>query len=325
MNYKLGPNDTRRTVFKEARAGEGMGPASDTLGIDQGNPRMAVRNVATKVVNDLLDFNIVPETRFGTLDGKLGMVMSFATGVQPTPMREVDITDEGFGQTILLTIQTSPDQAQDMREAFKAVVRDNRVYQLQPHSVTEINYENADLRRDMVKLQLLDALCGQGDRHGENYFIELDNDGNYQRLVAIDNDQAFGTRTDHPNQLLFRQDGDQLDIDGQKFGDPSMRGVLLPDVIDTNMRDSFMNLTPEALRDSLTGLLNDAEINSALRRLDAIKLHISNLPPEQIIAPTAWGSDVATRALQDPERSYVGRERQDQQQKPQVRYQDLAS
>ena len=104
-----------------------------------------------------LPFNVpkrVPATRSNSSSSSTTWVAMFRT-CKPTPKREVDITDEGFGQTLLQTIQSSPDQAGDMWEAFKVVVRDDRVLQLQPHSITDINYGNPDLRRDLVKLQLL--------------------------------------------------------------------------------------------------------------------------------------------------------------------------
>ena len=49
------------------------------------------------------------------------------------------------------------------------------------------------VQRDLCSLQILDYICGQNDRHRDNYFLNTDKDGKYTGVQGIDNDMAFGT------------------------------------------------------------------------------------------------------------------------------------
>lgn len=285
-------NDARldSVVFKEACPNEGFGAAAGVLGINPNDSRMAVRNIATKAVDELLGFNLVPDTRIGVLGGKLGMVMDFAEGVPAMKKVPVDITDQPNGQLIL----SDPDSFKDLIEAGEIQIDGDRVFGFQEAGIQQ-NYADPGLRRELVKLQLLDALTAQGDRHGGNYLIRRGEDGRFIGLSAIDNDQAFGTRITDPNQL---------------FGG-DLRGVKLPPVVDSEMKATFEALTDDQLRGTLAGLLPEAEIEAAVTRLHAIQDYLAGGPPPMVLAgtgPEVWGTDEVGLALSDPTTSYVGRD-----------------
>ncbi|MGN6578396.1 MAG: hypothetical protein ACTHJ1_00200 [Bordetella sp.] len=367
----------RRMVYKEPQfnpktgAESGYGPSSKLLGIDAERPQMTVRNVATKAVDELLGFNLVPETGIGVLGGKVGLVMGYAEGITPRydedvnttaemwptigmmlamhddPLQaikdgnpealstlkdvleasesryelNVDITDSDIGQRILALSTGTPQEQEKAQEILGKmlgriedghVIQDLRITATRQRS-DDVNFEDPVVRRELVKLQLLDALTAQGDRHQANYILRHDDQGRCTGLVAIDNDQAFGPSITNPNDLLFSvmQGRGVEGPDGvTRPGTEGLNGVMLPGVVDREMKAAFDGITPENLRASLAGLLPAAEIDAAVQRLDVIKTHLAKLEREgKIIEPGEWGGAQATTALQGRFDSYVGRDR----------------
>lgn len=369
-----------RMVYKEPQIHPetgletGYGPSSKLLGIDPERPQMMVRNIATKVVDEKLGFNLVPETRLGMRDGKLGMVMGYAEGItprytvdvdktdtqwptlnqllgvdHPNPLQAIkdgdqdivntfkdflsyndcryelgnfDVTDEVAGQNILRLSRGTPEE-RDQAQALLAnlsgrideqgrVIQELRIIATVQRGDREVNFDDPVVRRELVKLQLLDALTAQGDRHQANYVINRDQDGNCIGVIAIDNDQAFGVNISNPNDLMRQVMHAPVEgPDGiTRKGMQGMNGVLLPGVVDRDMKAAFDRLTPQELRESLAGLLPEREIEVALQRLDVIKTHLAKLERDgMVIGPDEWGGDKATMALQDSNDSYVARDR----------------
>ncbi|SSW65717.1 hypothetical protein [Achromobacter agilis] len=368
-----------RMVYKEPQinpeTGEesGFGPSSRVLGIDPGKPQMTVRNVATRVVDELLGFNLVPDTRIGVLDGKLGLVMGFAEGIAPRYTVDTDDTSRQWGQMVMAYGDENPDLLQsvkdgdpetvtvlmdlvrandsryelgafdvtdteqarqilqladgspDERETAQTLLRglpgkieDGRVIQelritaMRQRGDRDLEFDDPVVRQGLVKLQLLDALTAQGDRHQANYIVTQDAGGRYTGVVAIDNDQAFGTKIGNPNDLLRRVSGKMvMGPDGvMRGGTQNLNGVMLPGVVDRDMKAAFDEMTPEALRAQLAGLLPDQEIELAAQRLAVIKSHLQQLERNgMVIDPADWGGDKVTAALQDEHSSYVARDR----------------
>jgi hypothetical protein len=247
----LSPPDMTRTHRVE------RGWVASRTGIDLYDPQIAMRNLATCDVAQLLGFNVVPHTEIGSRTPpppppnqppQLGLVMSRAQGKQGAK---------------------SPDAL----------------------------FGNPDVRREVTKLQLLDHLVGQGDRHGNNYFIHVDSNGK-ATVTGIDNDQCFGKDLHDPNGIA-RGPGEES---------RGFRGTLLPPVIDTEMAKAFEDMTPESLEATLTGKLNPAEIAAAKDRLAGIKQHIATLRSTgMIIRPDQWGSERVANAL-NSSNSYVARD-----------------
>jgi hypothetical protein len=158
-------------------------------------------------------------------------------------------------------------------------------------------FNNPDVRREVTKLQLLDHLTGQGDRHGNNYFIHEDESGKIT-VTGIDNDLCFGKKPHDPNGI-----GHAPTV--EKIG---FNGTGMPPVMDTDMVEAFEKLTPEILEKSLAGKLTAEEIEAAKKRLEGIKKHIETLRANNmIIEPEEWGDPKVTQAL-TRDNSYVGRE-----------------
>jgi len=268
-------------VFKSSvKPNEGLGPAGLGLGISMDDAHMSVRNLATKKMDKLCEFSLVPETRYAVVEGELGIVMDFVHGAAPQMTVDIPASDEQ--KSVYDEIMRNGDEEE--KEIYgKQYAHKDGVLMYKLDASVDIDFNDKDLRRDLVKLQLLDALCGQGDRHGGNYIVQLDANGKYSSLKAIDNDQAFGPNFNDPNLLAK----------GRTAG---VLGVGLPQVIDKEMATTFLEMSPESVRRDLAGLLPHDEIEATVQRLRAIQEHIESLPPENIIGKDDWGSEIAVNA-----------------------------
>lgn len=156
-------------------------------------------------------------------------------------------------------------------------------------------FERGDVRREIVKLQLLDHLVGQGDRHCNNYFVSIEN--GKAVVTGIDNDQCLGKNTHDPNDIAYE---DTPEKEG-------FRGCTMPPIIDTEMAKAIRGMTPEKLEICLKGL-KPAEIAAAKDRLIAMKVHVMTLEMTgKVITPDKWGQAWIGYELNE-NNSYVGRD-----------------
>ena len=160
-------------------------------------------------------------------------------------------------------------------------------------------FNRPDVCAEVTKLQLLDHLTGQGDRHGNNYFIDIGQDGK-AKVTGIDNDQCFGSRLTDPAGIKYADNR-------TNYG---FRGTSLPPVVDTEMADKIHSLTHNDIREMLGNKLSEAEVQAAIARHEGVKQHINVLARNgRIIQPSDWSRPAVTKLL-TAENSYVGRERE---------------
>ena len=271
------------------------------LSTDTPDPLQAIKDGNQDVINTFKEYLSYQDSRY-----ELG---------------DFDVTDNDVGRRILQLSTGSPQEQDEARELLKTlpgriddqgrVIQELRIIATVQRGDREVDFDDPVVRRDLTKLQLLDALTAQGDRHQGNYVVTRDKDGRCTGVIAIDNDQCFGLNIDNPNDLLHRIMREVQGPDGiTRTGKEGMNGVMLPGVVDRDMKDAFERLTPQALRESLTGLLAEREIEVAIQRLDVIQAHLNKLEREgMVISPDQWGSEKATQALQDSTNSYVARDR----------------
>ena len=123
------------------------------------------------------------------------------------------------------------------------------------------------LQKELSSLQVLDYLCGQGDRHRGNYFVTQDGKGNYEHLQGIDNDMSFSTGVDNEKQLKNKKNG------GGFAGGMNWRMVVdsndnmtIPHM-DQQLADNILKLKEDELRFVLKDLLEDVFIDQTIARL----------------------------------------------------------
>ena len=158
--------------------------------------------------------------------------------------------------------------------------------------INGLDRNHPGIRRELVKLQLLDVLVAQVDRHMDNYIIDKMSDSRAV-VCGIDNDLCFG----------------RLVVGSGKIAVAPVNSVGMPPVIDSKMRDAIMKLDETRLREELSSLLAEEEVDATVFRLRDMQGHIRNMHPESIIASRQWSDDSVSEALfADPGNNYLGRD-----------------
>lgn len=139
-------------------------------------------------------------------------------------------------------------------------------------------------QREMIKLQLLDSLTGQADRHSGNYMVQVTN-GEVTGVKAIDSDFCMGP-----------QPGDPEDIVGRH----GVHLPHLPPVVDKDMARAIRTMTHDDIEIMCDHMFDDETVQAAKDRLDAVKDHLDKLEKEgNLIDPQDWGTDKTTKILTD--------------------------
>ncbi len=115
------------------------------------------------------------------------------------------------------------------------------------------------LQRDLTSLQILDAICAQGDRVPWNYCVISDNKGRAIGVQAYDNDISFGLKTDLTRDIgwlphLIKSNGE----------------INLPHM-DKGLAEKIMRTESSDIQNVLSGLLDPDYITATQKRLKQIK------------------------------------------------------
>lgn len=176
-------------------------------------------------------------------------------------------------------------------------------------SVDPSVFSRGDVTKEVTKLQLLDHLTGQGDRHGGNYFIDAGSSYS-AKVTGIDNDQAFG-------KYLSKPDGTKFMADKSHYG---YRGTGLPPAVDRKTASAINALSSDDIRQMLGSKLTGSEVQAAISRHEGVKSHLADLSEQgRIIDSRPWWHLGLTSSKWDrsevqklftAENSYFGRERE---------------
>jgi hypothetical protein len=150
-------------------------------------------------------------------------------------------------------------------------------------------FNDPDLREQLTALQLLDAVLGQGDRHGGNIIVNMNGEEGRAEVVGIDNDQCLGPLPLDPDQLP-----------GMQYS----RAVRLPPSITREVAERFRKLTGADLRELLRPHVRVEEAEAAVARLDRVHQHIDTCEREGRLV-----DHLAYDTLHTPENSYWARGR----------------
>ncbi len=258
---KLSPQAAEAKEYMVARQ-SGMdvtvGQLMEVSGIREegGKANTTRRNVAT--------------SRMASLLGVGGLVARSETA---------EMHDEATGKTVRGNLM---EKAKGMEyDAYRSKHLDHQKEIAQPE-VT------GGFQRDMVNLQVLDYICGQVDRHQSNMMYQADESGKLTGLQGIDNDAAFGTNLD----VTVLKDHNRSD---RRVFDPSTGELTLP-YMDKNLAMRIRELDPKAVRFALAGLLTEAEVEAAVKRLEMTKASVTKgleETPEKFLEDEEWNDDTA--------------------------------
>lgn len=225
------------------------GPASG-LGIPEMDPRLGARSVAMYRIDQLLGLNVLAKTEYA--------VSGRQTGGAGGPI----VAKMGF------FMQKATGQ-----EAARAA------------SGGAVNADDAVLQRSLVKLQMLDVICGQVDRHMGNYFINIQA-GRVVGIQGIDNDMSFGVSH---TEL------------GEAPSGIHYRGI--PPVVDTETAERILALKSGDLALALGSLLTPSEVANTVARLEKFQVELRRMKAANLFTDQ-WGSPEATRALRKGPENY---------------------
>jgi len=154
----------------------------------------------------------------------------------------------------------------------------------------EINPHNPVLNKELIKLQIVDFLFRNPDRHKNNYIIERNTSKEISGIKGIDNELCFCEKDNGAE--IFEPDGN--------------RYLGLPSCIDKSMYSTIMNISEKDM-DTFGGEhLTQEEKSANLNRLGLLKNHCNSLMKQgMVIEEEHWGKNI-------PPRSYVERDFPDQ-------------
>ena len=152
-------------------------------------------------------------------------------------------------------------------------------WDLQDGNAPGSDLDDPNLQRLMSKLDLVDSLCGQIDRHHGNVFVDRDKrTGKVTSVTGIDNDMAFGTKNFTPGQTT----SDTVAYAG------------IGRFIDSETGEAILKITRKDLEVLLADLLLPDEIEETVRRLEVTQAVIRTAKQEgRLIGPAQWGADTA--------------------------------
>jgi hypothetical protein len=297
--------DSSRGFFKESKSGEDIGDAARGIGIDEKDPRLAERSVATSRTAEMMGLsNVIAETKFATHAGKSGTVSEAAPGRSIVETSDLEVTDPAIKAELEKNPDTNfgDDKGMDpfgCPARYRKDPKDGKVYRKK--GTTEIrshDLTNPKTQKELNDLQWVDAITGQVDRHGGNIFI----DPSTGTVKGIDNDAAFGSQ----------ESSDPAQFSTRKLGASHFAGM--PTLIDADTARKIEGLDETDFRKRLAPLLTEAEVEAAISRLKACKQRIQFLrlagsvvgegPDQQY---QEWGEKTYQEQTEESESSYLGR------------------
>lgn len=248
--------------------------ANQIMGIDKNNPQFANRAVAMYRIDQLLNANVIVRTDFAMeKSGKSSKSPVLGT-----------ISDAAPGE-----------QQGNLQSEGRAVYDSAKQQQAAAAGKTAFTLEDPVYQRAMSKLNIVDALAFQIDRHPNNFFIDMDAHGNVRGVQGIDNDMAFP----------------ENDLDATVTGEKELMGIAK--YIDKEIAEMVLALQDADLRAVLTGLISDNAIDKTVNRLHTLKIHIqaSKTNGRLIDNLNSWTPQTATAEepttkARNEKRGYVG-------------------
>lgn len=256
-------------------------------GIDLNNPNLGNRTLAVVAVAHLFGSTVMAESKRATIRKQQGILMEKAKGVSPVRVEWQELTDPDMVSVAEETL-AEPDSV--MYDEFQYDKKKNKYYKRQ-QKANRIHFNHPEIQRQLIEMQILDAITGQVDRHAGNYFV--DQSGGRNVVKGIDLDLSFG------------KDKRVAKLDHQ---DSSMRD--LPPIVQASFATRVIGVGEHRVRAALDGLLSPEEIDATILRYQSVCSYLES------IQATGWVEDFneETSSLLTENNSYLGRDRSRQQE-----------
>ncbi len=303
-NPQTGKVETKKRVFKpaiESQLGFSILKAG-TKGRYSDTQRTIETNIASDYAAKQLGVgNVMAKSSFGVVEGVPGILMEQAPG------------DAAY----------NVGRNKDFKQDFLNLPLADKIKM------------RGETMRKLNQLHWTDLLCGQMDRHSNNYLVNLDFQNKTVTVSGIDNDLSFNHRmvgmrtfcldvkefkTLYPGQnpsgktpipgVKTGKDADNNDVVYCNMDQmtPAMRNELishcgghamcLPTTIDASLRERLLAINEEDYRKDMMAILQDEKsVNAAVSRLKDAQQYVRDMPADRIIDD--WeNKDTQERILQ---------------------------
>ena len=198
---------------------------------DQDHPNLTARNLAAGQIANWLGMDVMPEMSFCEHNHQIGLEMELASG---------------HSANSLIPSTTNPGKMKKLGYQQLIQNQGNR------------NIKNKILS-GLADLELLDAICAQPDRHGDNFFIDYTTG----RVVGIDNDTCL-----YPFRDIIAPSADNKYAEWRK----GCR-VGYPRLMTRKSYDRLQKLDAELLCESLPACFGLTVKNALKERITLIQQH----------------------------------------------------
>lgn len=126
------------------------------------------------------------------------------------------------------------------------------------------------VQKELSSLQVLDYICGQGDRHDGNFFMQRqgtnENDSVISHITGIDNDNSFSTGVDLEAETRKRK----MAASKLKMVVDSNDDLIIAH-IDEQLAENIRNLTEDEIKLAISDLIEPKYIQLTLERFRKVK------------------------------------------------------
>ncbi|MET0909852.1 MAG: DUF4157 domain-containing protein [Ilumatobacteraceae bacterium] len=167
--------------------------------------------------------------------------------------------------------------------------------------------KDANLARLLSKLQLIDAIAGQIDRHAKNYFVVRDPSGKVTGLTGIDLDMAWVPLPKDTSKRALSVEMGSVSNETRgksvKKGDPFDWFPGFSRFCDAEMAEEIIKLQADDLRLILMDLLPNELVEAAVSRLADLQTLLLGLKKDgKLLKPNEWNQHLGAIVVEN--RSY---------------------
>ena len=262
--------------FKQEQGFSRMAGPDENAGINQFDANWGGRSLAMYRLDKLLQGGVIARTEFAVHTSRTE-TKDPATGKKTM--------SEATSKLGFFTEKASGEEMSKLI-ADGRVSRTEEQRKQRSDPAAAIDTEDPVLQRCLNKLQVIDAISGQLDRHEGNYFVQRDPvTGKVLGVTGIDNDMAFGS------------DSDTLSFRG------AHNYIGMPELVDEQFGKRILQIREQDIRATLEGLLAPAEVDATVQRFTLVQDVVKSLDAKGELT-SDWNKATAAATREDEE---VGR------------------